>query len=142
MNKTWIVVAGSTDARILATENRSQSPTEVARFMHPSNRMKEQQLETDAPGRTRGDGYGTNDMGEPHAHERELQLFAQDIAATLEDGRNKKKFEDLILVAPPAFLGTLRQQLNEQLRGMVSQSLDKNLVDHDDETVRKQLFDQ
>ena len=53
MEKIWILVADSANARILATTARTAMPTEVKRLEHPEGRLKESELVTDQPGRSR-----------------------------------------------------------------------------------------
>jgi len=139
MDKTWILVADKAHARILAAATPMRAPTDVSRLMHPASQAKAEDLVTDQPGR---DGHGNpgNAMDEADPREHEQSVFAKHIVESLEKGRQKGDFESLILVAPPQFLGELRSQLNSNLEKMVSQSLDKNLVEHDNETIGKQLF--
>ncbi len=46
----------------------------------------------------------------------------------LERGRVEHRYDRLILVAPPHFLGTLRQVLDAQVQACVVAELDKELV--------------
>lgn len=75
------------------------------------------------------------------AHNHELEIFAREIADKLEQARQEGRYDKVILVAPPAFLGTLRQALSGQVEKLVARSLDKNLVSATPEEIRAQLFD-
>jgi protein required for attachment to host cells len=142
MEHTWIVVADSSRARILSTQSRVQAPTDVDALTHPEGRMKAQELNSDRPGRTYDShGEGRHGMEPPDVHHHEQEVFAKEIAEHLEKARHAGKFAKLALVAPPAFLGVLRQKLNGQLGKLVSHTVQKNLLEQDNETIRAQLFD-
>lgn len=141
MEKTWIVVADSAHARILATTQKVDTPAEIANLEHQESRLHQQDLVSDKPGRTNDRmGQAQHPMEEPDYREQERESFASNIVEKLEEGRQQGRFDDLILVAAPNFLGVLRNSLSKPLSKMVAQSLDKNLVDHDEESIRKHLF--
>lgn len=140
MEKIWIVVADSAHARIFATAALTAEPTKIASLEHPAGRLKEQELVADEPGRSHEPLAQGHAVSEPQASAQEDDIFATEIVKTLDDARQKGKFEDLVLVAGPKFLGILRNHLNGPLSKMVSQSLDKNLVDADGATLKKNLF--
>lgn len=143
MEPTWIVVADSSRARILATRTRVQAPTDVATLDHPEGRMKAQEINSDRPGSIGdGNGSGRHGMEQPDVHHHHQEVFAKQIADYLEKGRHQGKFAELALVAPPAFLGVLRQKMNGQLGKLVTHTVQKNLLEQDNEVIRAQLFDQ
>lgn len=141
MEKTWIVVAESAQARIFEASNRVSPLKEVASLIHPLSRAKTHDIVTDKPGHTK-DRYGSaqRTMDEANAQEHEHQLFAREIADQLEKGRSTAHYQDLVMIAAPSFLGTLRQSLDDQTRRLVSRSIDKNLVEEDEATIREYLF--
>ena len=142
MEHTWIVVADSSRARILSARNRVQTPTDIAALTHPEGRMKAQELNTDRPGMVSDShGHGRHGMEPPDVHHHEQEVFAREIADYLERGRTEGRYARLALVAPPAFLGVLRQKLNGQLGKLVDHTVQKNLVDQHNDAVRAQLFD-
>lgn len=142
MEHTWIVVADSSRARILSTRSRVKPPIDVEELSHPEGRMKAQELSTDRPGSTNDShGDGRHGMEAPDLHLHHQEVFAKEIAEYLEKGRNDGKFTQLALVAPPAFLGVLRQKLDGQLSKLISHTIQKNLTEQSNETIRAQLFD-
>jgi protein required for attachment to host cells len=142
MENTWIVVADSSRARILSAQSRIQPLNDVESLAHPEGRMKAQDLSSDRPGRTfDSHGEGRHGMEPPDVHHHEQEVFAKEIAEYLEKGRHAGKFAKLALVAPPAFLGVLRQKMNGQLGKLVTHTVQKNLLEQDNETIRAQLFD-
>ena len=61
-------------------------------------------------------------------HNYEKHLFAKSMAKRLDQAALKKKFDRLILVAPPHTLGELRAALDKQTREKVSAELNKDLT--------------
>lgn len=142
MENTWIVVADSSRARILSTHTRVKPPIDIEELSHPEGRMKAQELTTDRPGSTNDShGDGRHGMEPPDLHHHHHEIFAKEIAEYLEKGRNSGKFTQLALVAPPAFLGVLRQKLDGQLSKLIAHTVQKNLIEQSNETIRTQLFD-
>ena len=72
----------------------------------------------------------------------EAEHFARQVAKALEDGLNKKSYESLVLVTPPAFLGLLRSVLNERVLKRVSATIEKDYLHLDQTDLRERLRDQ
>lgn len=140
MEKIWILVADSAHARILATTARTAMPTEVTRLEHPESRLKESELVSDQPGRSRENRAQGHAMQEASATTQEEIVFAGEIVQTLDKARQSGRFDSLILVAAPHFLGQLRQKLNGPLEKMVVQSVDKNLVNESESVIHQNIF--
>jgi len=142
MSDTWIVVADSSRARFFLLESRIEPLRELDGMVHAEGRMRGQDEVSDRQGGIAG-GHGEGG----HAFEaptdlkhHEAEVFAKQIAEKLEHGRVNHDYRKLILVAPPAFLGALRQALNDHILELVDSSLDKNLVDEDEAAIRQHLF--
>jgi protein required for attachment to host cells len=73
------------------------------------------------------------------AKQQEAYGFAKALADRLDSARNKGEFSKLVLVAPPSFLGLLRDNLSKEVMAMVSNQVDKNLVQKPAETIRDYL---
>lgn len=140
MEKIWILVADSAHARILATTARTAMPTEVSRLEHPESRLKESQLVTDQPGRSRENRGQGHAMDEASASAHEEEIFAGEIVQALDKARQDGRFNSLVLVAPPRFLGTLRQKLHGPLEKLVIESIAKNLVNDDERVIHQNIF--
>ena len=144
MKSTWIIVAESARARIFTASETGGSLREVADLSHPESRLHNRELSSDSPGRTfdsHGDGrHGMEQATEPK--EQEAHAFAMEIARQVERARHDGSFDSLVLVAPPKFLGRLRQALSKPALDSVIAELDKNLVEADAKTLEIQLSDQ
>ena len=141
MKSTWIIVAESARARIFSSPGIGGMLEEVADLSHPESRLHDRELSDDAPGRTfDSHGQGRHSMEQAtDPQEREAQAFATEIAQQIERGQNEEKFDSLVLVAPPRFLGRLRQELGKAARNLVIGELDKNLVEADAKTLERHV---
>ena len=115
---------------------------EIEDLVHPEGRMHEGDLVSDSPG---SDG-GTTGQGrhviddETSAREQQNIDFATQIAHRLERGRKEDAFDELVLIAPPAFLGILRNRLSKTLMERVSLEIDKNLVKQSAATIAEHVW--
>jgi protein required for attachment to host cells len=130
MANTWIVAADSSRARFLQVAGRA--------LLNPEARLQDRDLQTDSEPRFSGHGGvgkpGTASTGGP-ASDRETQgavehsvkVFARQIGRYLEKARNDHRYDELVLVAPPKFLGALRQELDKEVHKLVVDELPKDL---------------
>jgi len=84
----------------------------VGEFQHPEGRMKPHEILTDRPGRVKQSGAPEMRAAmEPHSPVKTVlaESFARLLAKKLEAGLDARKYDRLVLVAPPSFLGVLRQ---------------------------------
>ena len=142
MSQTWVVVADSSRARVFTVQTPRGPLQELESLVHPEGRLHEQDLTTDLPGRafdSSGDG-GRHAMGQSVApKEHEIQKFAKHVSERLEAARIEGKYDKLILVAAPKFLGQLRQNLSASAAALVFQEIAKNLSQHDAADIRRHL---
>ncbi len=126
----WIVVADSSRCRILSSEKPAGPLEEIEALAHPEGRLHERELASDRPGRAfDSKGKGRHAMSsEIGAKKHEAIAFATRIAERLERGRGKEAFERLVLVAPPSFLGLLRERIKRPLRARVAREVGKNMT--------------
>jgi protein required for attachment to host cells len=141
MQNTLFLVAESSRAKFYTVENRRAPFMEVDAMVHPESRAHEGDLVSDRNGSDGGTmGQGRHVIDNKHtAKDNEAMIFARDLASRLESGRNKGEFGRLVLVAPPAFLGVLRENLSKEVLGMVTCQVDKNLVQKPAEVLREYI---
>ncbi|MCG8381928.1 MAG: host attachment protein [Gammaproteobacteria bacterium] len=145
MQKTWIIAAESSRARIFTVSSPSSPLEELETLAHPESRLHERNMVSDLPGkhadkdgRQRGSGHHAfQEKIEPK--DQELIYFAKWLADHLADAHNKGSYKRLIIVAAPAMLGALRQGLPERIQQKVILEVDKNVVTQSPEAIRKQL---
>jgi protein required for attachment to host cells len=130
MNKTWVVAADTSRARIFLSEKPASELQEIQTLTHPAARLHE------------GDLISDTTEGEPDEHKQaEADRFAAHVCATLEAGRKSGQFERLYLVAAPNFLGMLRKHQSSALKQTLAGEVNKNLASHAPAEIRKQLPD-
>lgn len=141
MAYTWVVVADSVRARIFTAETSTSGLAELETLTHPEGRMHDRDITSDLPGRSFDSlGNARHAMEPPTDPKHELAIeFARTVAHHLDAARIKKDFERLVIVAAPAFLGLLRDQLNPTCRKQVAFELNKNLTQHTPEDIREHL---
>ena len=142
MAGVWIVVADSARARIFAPVVRHGLDLEqVTEILHPESRSHTRALTTDRPGRTfDSEGPGRHGMSESVSpKEHEAWKLCKELADEIETARAQERFDRLVLVAAPAFLGELRKTLSDQSARLVVSELDKNLAQMNTQDILKHL---
>ncbi|MFT6407240.1 MAG: protein required for attachment to host cells [Arenicella sp.] len=127
---TWILVADENRGRIIATDKSTDTLVERQDLVHPESRLAERELTSDTAGRNQSNknsaSHGINEAGKVKAHH--AQQFAKEIASTLNKAQQQNEFTNLILVAAPKFLGTLRKEIGGEVKKLVCFELDKDLT--------------
>jgi protein required for attachment to host cells len=127
MATTWIVTADSAHARILQAADRDQHLVEVENLVNPEGRMHDRELATDAEPRQHGPGGTQSAPDTTGPVEHSVDLFSKRIGDYLEKARTDHRYDRLVVVAPPKFLGRLRKNLGKEVEKLVSDEIDKDL---------------
>ncbi len=138
-DKIWILAADSSRARIFETTASRKPLQELETLTHPESRLHEGDLSDDGPGRvheSHGDGRHLTDN---YRKQYEAEVFAREICERLEQGRVESAFNKLYLIAPPAFLGQLRDCMGNATRKLIAEEIDKNVVLAKPDEIRKHL---
>ena len=129
MTNTWILVSNAAGARLFLNEGCGKELHLINNWADPDSRKHEGDLVTDSAGRTQqSDGQGGRSaiQWKTSPKETEKLRFATELVEHLEAGRVTGAFRHLILVAPPHFLGLLRESLDDPTSAMVRATLDKD----------------
>jgi protein required for attachment to host cells len=140
MKSTYILVADNVRARIFTAETPSSPLQEIEALAHTEGRLHDREMTSGLPGKIKGEGsvgHAFEQPTDPKKHEADN--FAHRIAHYLEAAHNANKFEQLLIIAEPSFLGLLRNQLSEQIIKRVCFELDKNITTHSLDDIRKHL---
>ncbi len=139
----WVLVANRSEAVLYGAEGRKGVLTELRRFTHAEARAHDRDLTSDLPGRAfDSNGSGRHKMEpttDPKRHE--ALVFARELAEVLRAGRQAGEYERLYVVAPPAFLGMLREHYDKGIEQALAGEIDSDLVALRPEEVRKRLPD-
>ena len=141
MSDIWVLVADASEARIYSVRH-ARSPIELVESLeHAQSRLHPRDLGSDVPGRVHdrfGPGRHSLDDG-PQIKAEERLRFAREIAARLAEALRLKKFDRLVVIAGPAFLGNLRECFGKTLSEAVVAEVPKDLVAQDAEAIRAHL---
>jgi protein required for attachment to host cells len=117
-----IAVADNGRARFFGTDESLSQLAEVSDLIHPSSRLKGEQVHSDAKGR-----FGTHT---PQARldwkKTEAAVFSREVSA--EAIRLMENYDSAVVVAAPTFLGHLRANMPEALERVVVHSVSRNLT--------------
>ena len=128
MATTWIIAADESRARVLQVLDREQRLTEVDDLVNPGGRAQDRDLQTDAEPRFNGSQGGPPSDGERQgAVEHSARTFAKEVGRYLDKARNEHRYDQLVLVAPPKFLGALRKELHKEVEKLVTEELPNDL---------------
>ncbi|HSH06994.1 MAG TPA: host attachment protein [Burkholderiales bacterium] len=126
-DKTWIVVANSSRARLFERHAAGGELALVREFEHPESRAKGGDLVSDRPGHTATD-QGRRTALDPDTEPKRVaqEQFARELGHTLEQGRVQNRYGGLVLVASAPFLGILRGQLSAGVKTQLREAIDKD----------------
>lgn len=146
---TRIVLADQSEARFYESERADEPLRLIGRLADPNARLHDRDLKSDRPGRVfdhapasgqrRGSvaHHATGGAETPRKHE--AQTFAKQIAQELETARQQNRFDRLVIVAGPPFLGVLRKELSPAIEAVVAAEIHKDLVHEPESVVRTHL---
>ena len=142
MSNVWVVVAESGRARIFSVVNKITPLNEIEDMVNPAARSHERDLTSDLPGRSFDRaGQGRHAM-ETHVDPKKNEIigFAKKVGERLDSARKSGRFDELLLISSPEFLGILRQNLDDVTKKHVTRTINKNLVQKDEAQIREYLF--
>jgi protein required for attachment to host cells len=129
MKLTWILVADTTRARIFTAETPSSPLEEIEDLSHSKSRLHDREITSDLPGKIKSFGAGGHAFEQPTDPKKyEAEVFAHTVAQYLEDAHNANRFEQLLIVAGPTFLGLMRSNLPDQIKKLIRFELNKEIT--------------
>ena len=129
MTSTWVLVSNAAEARLFLNEGCGKGLQLVHNWTHPDSRKHEGDLVTDSAGRTQQSDARcarSSIQWETSPKETEMQRFAAELVEYLAAGRVAGTFHHLVLVAPPHFLGLLREKMDAATSATVRATLNKD----------------
>jgi len=140
LSTTWILVSNASAGRIFKNTGPNKGLEIVREFKHPQSREKNSDLVSDRPGHNPGAGNGHGSfVPATTPKEHEADVFALELARELDAGRVENRYSRLVLVASPAFMGQLKGRLNDSVRGLISDSLEKDYTRATDKELTQHL---
>lgn len=133
-----IVVADQSEANFYGLEQRETPLQFVQRLEDPDAHLHDRDLKSDRPGRLfdhapaaggrRGAVAHHATGGERNPRKVEARRFARRIADALDVERRQDRYDSLIVMAPPTFLGLLRAEIPPAVQALMRAEIGKDLV--------------
>lgn len=117
MKKIWILAADRVRARLFENQGVEGAVVEIASFVNPEGRLPTGSRGDSRPPRSFESVGAARHAIEPHTTpaEKVRERFARQLRDALEAGRVENRFDHLVLIAPPRFLGALRGVMGKNL---------------------------
>ena len=141
MADAWVLVADAARARIFSVDSPQANLNPVEQLVSPEARLHDRDINADRPGRAFDSfGEGRHAMGtNTDPKEQDAIRFAREVADHLEQGRVGNRFDRLILVAEPHFLGLLRKSIKPPLGQLITLEINKDLSRAKEQEIREHL---
>jgi protein required for attachment to host cells len=145
---TWIVSANAGRARIICESAPNHPLVEVEDMVNHGAPQDTDAAGMDRPGvtaaaqSTHANGGALADQagqGAAPPAQRSTAGFARHICACLERARAQGRFDQLVLVAAPEFIGVLRAQMGRQLDQLVTRELGQDHTRLPPQQLREQM---
>lgn len=136
----WILIADRGRARVFSQEAAGDSWNKEASFDFPEGRQREGETKTDRPSLFSAQGENRYSP-EPHVDHRHTTAaaFSKELIGHLDHGRQENRFDELWVVAPPLFLGELRNHMSSRLTEKVTREWHKDLTNFPDTVIQQEV---
>ena len=138
---TWILVADRSRAKLLHQLSGGQGPyPTLSCWSHEAGRLQPWERDAEEPGRIiHPAGYAS--AVEPHEDRDhvEARRFAKELVDHLELSRQEHRFDRLLVIAPPKFLGVLRQSWTPSLEAMIDGEWNEDLAGFSEADLQRRL---
>lgn len=143
MDKIWVLAADRVRARLFEMDKKDRSLIEIRSFANASGREAKGSRGNTKPTRTFESVGMARHAVEPHTtpEEKIAEKFARDLNIVLESGHTQHHYSQLILIAPPRFLGVLRSALGPKLLPLVIKEIEHDLTQKSEQKIKEYLLD-
>jgi len=142
MKQKWLLVSDAARARIFSVDDTEKELLPIRQFVSPAARLHDRDFSTDRPGRDANAAGGRHaTSGRVSPKEQDALRFARMVVDHLEQSRVAHRFERLVLVAYPHFLGLLRKAASPSLERTVTAQIDKDLSKSEPRELRQRLVE-
>lgn len=137
MHKSWIVIVSKSNARIF---ERNKKKLKLVKYLeNPSVSLSEKDHVSDRRGSmAQGGGYGHQSFS-PKTDAKTVaeEKFAKEVNDFLGVSRNHHKYDDLVIVAEPSFLGVIKSNLNKEVNKQVIDFINKDFSNKSDSEIQE-----
>jgi protein required for attachment to host cells len=126
-----VLVSDGRHARLLRNQGTAAHPQLIVeQELHLDNPPTREQG-TDRPGRKHGtDGHARSAIEQTDWHQQEEQRFAAELADRLYHLGHERRYENLVVVAPPKMLGDLRAKFHPQVSKAIVGEVPRDLTSY------------
>ena len=138
----WVLSCDASSARILsATRKPDEAWAVLETIDNPAGRLRTSELVSDQPGRVQQSDSGARPAMEAPTDpaDKEEERFARELADHLQRARHEGRFDQLVVSAPPRFLGRLRGHLHATVAGAVLAEVQRDYENASPAEVEKRL---
>src|SRR3977135_556507 len=119
MSTLWILVCDAGRAKLFEIQNDDPTWHAIGAFEHTESRSKTSELVSDRSGQRFSEGPSVHHNAlAPASSPKEVQKghFGHSLATMPDQAMRSKRFDRWVLVAPPHFLGILKNELTSELQ--------------------------
>jgi protein required for attachment to host cells len=137
--RTWILLADAASARLYESLGPNRWSL-LREFSHLQSRLRPSATGRDKPGRVK-QSAGSRAALEPPTPRKKVEAdrFARELVQVLDAGVVQDAYERLVLVAPPSFLGVLRDKLPPRVRARLKDVIEKDYLHLDPPKLRERV---
>jgi protein required for attachment to host cells len=142
MNKeTLIVVADASGAHFYKTHDRGATVEAATTSLAAGPNPQSHEIMSDRPGRTHASTGTARSAIEPKTdpHQKREDEFTLALARHLDLLVRDTAYQDILIFAPPVFLGVLRKDLSSAVAKKIAGEVHKDLVKSPPEEIRKHV---
>lgn len=125
----WVLTANRSFAKLYQVKNLGRDFQEILHIDHPDGRKKGSEIFTDRPGRSfdRVGGGRHALSGHVDAHQHDQLVFTKELALILQEGLEKKSYDNIAIVAPSHFLGDLNIEISPAVKKKILKEIPRDL---------------
>ncbi|MBS3805645.1 MAG: host attachment protein [Oleiphilaceae bacterium] len=141
MPQVRILVADASIAKLFRVDSPTGELIEIRTEENKEARLPGRKLTRDKPGEQTSHARDSRSQVDSAAEpkQNETHRFAQSIVEKLEEARTAGEIDKLYVIAPPGFLGELRQKMKPPLKSLLVEEINKDLTHLNARDLRKQL---
>lgn len=130
MQTMWVVAADASRARIFEMDDDSDGLREIEDMINPEGRQDGHELQSDAEGQNfSGRGLQRNTSQPQQTPEQhDVAQFSKQVSRFIDKACGERRFDALCVIAPPKFIGLMRENLGEEARQAVTEEIPKDIA--------------
>lgn len=135
---TLVVVADASSAHFYKTHDRGSTLERATTSLGAPANPASHDIKSDRPGRTYQSMGNARSAISPKTdpHQKAEDAFTRVLARHLDELTGDSTYQDIVIFAPPVFLGVLRKDLSRAVAAKIVKEVHKDLVKSSPEDIR------